>query len=207
MHKIIICSSLWPKTASNTILNLSCQLWPQNLILIQFSHYIKICWQFDMFQNCSWFEIFFQPVYIFKIQLKCCYMGIQVSLEETDDKSWRWYKYLYTHAIVNYPYFPFFIKVPLTSIIFFLHKPSLMPCLLWQKKVFNPGFFLQMLYTFKAWKCGTSLAQGRQYRRMGLGYLVTSSQGFIPPRNKHKQGEIAKSIQFFLLLTLSGRWS
>lgn len=62
---------------------------------------------------------FFQPVYIFKIQLKCCYMGIQVSLEETDDKSWRWYKYLYTNAIVNYPYFPFFIKVPLTLIIFF----------------------------------------------------------------------------------------
>jgi len=29
-----------------------------------------------MFQNCSWFEIF-------KIQLKCFYMGIQVSLEET----------------------------------------------------------------------------------------------------------------------------
>jgi len=41
------------------------------------------------------------------------------------------------------------------------------------------------------------LAHGRQDRRMGLDYFLTSSQGFIRPRNKHKQWELAKSIHFF----------
>ena len=37
-----------------------------------------------------------------------------------------------------------------------------------RKKVFGPGFSLQMFYLFKKRKLGAFLARGRQYRRMGL---------------------------------------
>ena len=59
------------------------------------------------------------------------------------------------------------------------------------ESVFGPGFFLQMLYLLKVSKFGALLAHARQYRRMHLVYFVTSSQGFIRARNKHKQREIA----------------
>ena len=58
-------------------------------------------------------------------------------------------------------------------------------------KVFGPVFFLRMLYLFKVRKLGAFLAHGREYRRMGLVYFVTSSQCLIHKRNKHKQREIA----------------
>jgi len=44
-----------------------------------------------------------------------------------------------------------------------------------------------MLCLFKVGKLGVFLAHGLQYRRVGLVYLVTSSQCFIHMRNKHKQ--------------------
>ena len=69
-------------------------------------------------------------------------------------------------------------KVPLTPKIFvaeinFRYCPD---C--FGEKVFGPGFSLHMLYLFKVRTLGAFLAHGRQYRRMGLVYFVTSSQCF-----------------------------
>jgi len=64
------------------------------------------------------------------------------------------------------------------------------------EKDFGPRLFLSMLYPFKARKLGSSSAHGPQYRRIGLVLFVTSSRGFIRPRN-NKQWEIAKSNHFF----------
>ena len=44
-----------------------------------------------------------------------------------------------------------------------------------------------MLYLFKVRELGAFLAHGRQYRRMGLVYFVTSYQCSIHARNKHKK--------------------
>ena len=70
------------------------------------------------------------------------------------------------------------------------------------KKVFWPWIFLQMLCPFKARKLGAFLAHGRQYRRMGLVYFVTSYQCFIRARNKDKQREIASFFTECLILVL-----
>ena len=48
------------------------------------------------------------------------------------------------------------------------------------ENVLDPGFFLQMLYSFEPRKFGAFLALGRQY-----------------PRNNHEQWEIAKLIHIF----------
>ena len=48
---------------------------------------------------------------------------------------------------------------------------------------------------FKARKLGAFLTHGRQYRRMGLVYCVTSSRDFMP--QWRRTNKIAKSIHFF----------
>ena len=60
-----------------------------------------------------------------------------------------------------------------------------------------------MLHSFKTRKLGSFLAHGRQYRRMGLVYFVTSSQGFIGPRIKHKSDILQNRSIFSLLLSHS----
>ena len=70
------------------------------------------------------------------------------------------------------------INVPLTFQSFFhINKLSLLPWLLWRKRFLTLNFSFRMLYPFKPRKLGTFLAHGRQSRRMGPVYFVTSSQG------------------------------
>ena len=55
-----------------------------------------------------------------------------------------------------------------------------------------------MSHLFKVKKLGAFLAHGRQYRRMGLVYIVTSSQCVIHTLNKHKEREKEKEKDSFL---------
>ena len=88
------------------------------------------------------------------------------------------------------------LKVPLTPPIFF-------PCLLWRKS-FWPCIFLSDFVPFQSKEVGRFLGHWTTIQENGSNLLCDVISGFIRPRNKHKQWEIAKSIHFFFFSRTPG---
>ena len=99
------------------------------------------------------------------------------------------------------------LKVPLAPKCFFAWINFRFCPVYCSEKLFGPGFFIQKLYPFKVRKLGISLVHGRQYRRMGLVYFVTSSQDFMRSRKSTNSKRLQNWSIFQSLTVCAWIWT